>query len=288
MRVNSKPFFTDFRCTWFGKFANPTYPGVSGLVNCPCWSQENRTIDEDTHLKSLTTQLSEIHDSLKSLSKPFLCTSNPHKTQTQCNIHASALISLPSVFQLETFWARTKPAKIISFETRLIYNMDVTTLYERTNLSVKKMNYLYVAEWVEPTCTRKPSIKWKVSQLYRNRKSVPVCEHQSHHKPAPAILHEPVRALKIKALFTHFNSNKESILYFCWMKWKKEIKTHGVFEKDMGLWILLWWTLEGLGVKKAGHHWIRRTYPYRSETIGWETRLGLKPRGQTEASFKSI
>lgn len=36
MRVNSKPFFTDFRCTWFGKFANPTYPGVSGFVNCPC------------------------------------------------------------------------------------------------------------------------------------------------------------------------------------------------------------------------------------------------------------
>lgn len=31
--VNSKPFFTDFRWTWFGKFAKPTYPGVSRLEN---------------------------------------------------------------------------------------------------------------------------------------------------------------------------------------------------------------------------------------------------------------
>ena len=33
MRVNSKPFFTDFLCTWLGRLANPTYPGISGLTN---------------------------------------------------------------------------------------------------------------------------------------------------------------------------------------------------------------------------------------------------------------
>lgn len=32
--VNSKPFFTDLRCTWFGKLAKPTNPGDSTLLNC--------------------------------------------------------------------------------------------------------------------------------------------------------------------------------------------------------------------------------------------------------------
>lgn len=114
MRVNSKPFFTDFRCTWFGKFANPTYPGVSGFVNCPCWSQKNRTIYEQAHLKSRTKQISKILSNvIKFWTSPVH--QSPHKTETLCNIHPSALISLPWVFQLETFWARTKPAKIIFF-----------------------------------------------------------------------------------------------------------------------------------------------------------------------------
>lgn len=34
IRVNSKPFFTDLRCTWLGRLAKPTYPGVSMLENC--------------------------------------------------------------------------------------------------------------------------------------------------------------------------------------------------------------------------------------------------------------
>lgn len=34
INVNSKPFFTDFRCTWLGRFAKPTYPGCSMLENC--------------------------------------------------------------------------------------------------------------------------------------------------------------------------------------------------------------------------------------------------------------
>ena len=33
IKVNSKPFFTDFRCTWFGKLAKPTKPGVSKFAN---------------------------------------------------------------------------------------------------------------------------------------------------------------------------------------------------------------------------------------------------------------
>jgi hypothetical protein len=33
IKVNSNPFFTDFLCTWFGKFANPTYPAGVSLVN---------------------------------------------------------------------------------------------------------------------------------------------------------------------------------------------------------------------------------------------------------------
>jgi len=34
IRVNSNPFLTDFLWTWFGRLANPTYPGRSGLTNC--------------------------------------------------------------------------------------------------------------------------------------------------------------------------------------------------------------------------------------------------------------
>lgn len=31
--VNSKPFFTDFLCTWLGRLAKPTYPAASGNYN---------------------------------------------------------------------------------------------------------------------------------------------------------------------------------------------------------------------------------------------------------------
>ena len=34
IKVNSKPFLTDFLWTWFGRLAKPTYPGTSGLTNC--------------------------------------------------------------------------------------------------------------------------------------------------------------------------------------------------------------------------------------------------------------
>ena len=34
IKVNSKPFFTDFLWTWLGRLAKPTYPGTSGLTNC--------------------------------------------------------------------------------------------------------------------------------------------------------------------------------------------------------------------------------------------------------------
>lgn len=44
IRVNSKPFLTDLRWTWFGRLANPTYPGVSGLVNCPCCESSGRKL----------------------------------------------------------------------------------------------------------------------------------------------------------------------------------------------------------------------------------------------------
>lgn len=43
INVNSNPFFTDLRWTWLGRLANPTYPGVSGLVNCPCCRTEKHS-----------------------------------------------------------------------------------------------------------------------------------------------------------------------------------------------------------------------------------------------------
>ena len=42
INVNSNPFFTDLRWTWLGRLANPTYPGVSGLVNWPCCRRTRR------------------------------------------------------------------------------------------------------------------------------------------------------------------------------------------------------------------------------------------------------
>lgn len=57
IRVNSKPFFTDFRWTWLGRFANPTYPGVSGLVNCPCCEWDKPSFNTNV-LNEISTQTS--------------------------------------------------------------------------------------------------------------------------------------------------------------------------------------------------------------------------------------